>query len=592
MMIVFSLNSLLQYRLDMRLYRVLGTRLCAIATLFFFAGSVFAQFGDGTGQVRLPKLSTSPESGEAIALQSDGKIVVGGTCNEGPCVVRLNADGTIDTGFNAGGEYPGKAVITPWIGGSSTAGGKMRIIVDEDGRILLATTCRSVLNAPNRFCIARLTTSGALDPSFTAGAGASGAFYVPITNSDNSFRAMHIARWTTNTAETRRRIILVGACTTGFQCMAVLNYADGSLDSSFNPPDSALADGLFSWRLASTIGNFAVGVISQSGQDSNGKIVVAGGCLDGSARQICLTKFNTDGSFDLDFDGPTGGGNGAFVLAAFREPNNPNRVNQDPIDLVEADDGRYYLLCSHNNGAQLCVYRLNRDGSLDEAFDNGAPFPTIKGRVVFESNTGFGVRVQVDKTLDGLRGAPVIGADCNGPCITRFRGTGPIDTTLTGPNGDAAGQFYFDPGIFNDSVNDMLVNAVGEIFVVGQCNGQICVIKFKQEGSLFTSECRRNVDADANVSAASDGMAIVRWMRGYTGAPAIPPGLGYDIDGDGAIDASRDGLLLIRRMLGFEADGVMNGISFAAQARRQTWPQIESYLRTRCRVPVSPIVVP
>lgn len=568
-------------------------RFVASLVVTTLAASALAQFGDGRGQVRIPSTgtSTSPEFGEAIALQPDGKIVVGGDCLEGLCVLRLNADGTIDTTFNASGAYPGKVVL-PWLIGTSTSGITMRLAVDESNRILFATTCRVTTGDPNRFCIARLTPSGSLDASFTGPGGANGQFLIPVTTDNNTFRAMHIARWTTNTSEIRRRILLVGNCGVSFQCMAVLNYDTGALDGTFDPPNSALANGLFSWQIAPTGGNRARGVISQTGNDNNGKIVVAGSCTSGSTSSVCLTKFNTDGSFDSDFRGPDGNGSGAFVLYAFRAPGNPNLVDQVTLDIAEADDGRYYLLCSHNNNAQLCIYRLNRDGSLDESFDNGAPFPTINGRVVFDVNNYQGVRLGIDKTIDALRGAPVVASDCNGPCITRYRGTGPIDTNLTGPNGDAAGQFYFDPGEFNDAVNDMVVNNVGEIFVVGTCNGRICVIKFRQNGSLLTSECRREVDGIGLASAASDGMAIVRWMRGHTGGPAIPAGLGYDIDGDGAIVASRDGVLLLRGWLGMTGPALTAGVAFDTWANRKTPAQIESYLRYRCQIPVEPPPIP
>ncbi len=564
-------------------------RLSVVILAALFTNSVFAQFGDGTGQVRIPTngSSTSPEFGRAIALFPNGKIAVGGDCLEGVCVIRLNADGSIDTTFNSTGAYPGKVVL-PWLLGSSTAGITMRLAIDAQDRIVFATTCRVTTGDPNRFCVARITPSGALDASFTGPGSAIGQFLVPVTNDNNTFRALHLAQWMTNTGETRRRILLVGQCGTSFQCIAVLNDADGSLDGSFDPPNSALANGLFSWQISQSIGNRARGVLSQSGSDNNGKIVVAGSCSVGGTSSVCLTKFNTDGSFDSDFKGPDGTASGAFVLYAFRAPGNPNTVNQATLDIAEADDGRYYLFCSHDNSAQLCIYRLNRDGSLDQSFDNGGAFPNIKGRVMLDIGINSGVRLGIDRGIDALRGAPVVGVECNGPCIARVRGSGAVDTDLVGPNGDAAGQFYFDPGQFNDSVEDMAVNALGEIFTVGTCNGQVCVIKFKRDGGLLTSECRRNVDGDAAVSAASDGAAIVRWMRGATVTPPIPGGLGYDIDGDGAINASRDGVLLLRGWLGFSGSALTSGVDAVTHANRRTPAQIESYLRVRCRLPAVP----
>lgn len=564
-------------------------RYAAALLLAGLTSVAFAQFGDGKGQVRIPTngSSTSPEFGRAIALLPNGKIAVGGDCLEGLCVLRLNADGSIDTTFNPTGSYPGKVVL-PWLIGSSTAGITMRLAIDEQDRIVFATTCRVTTADPNRFCVARITPAGALDTSFTGPGAAAGQFLIPITSDNNTFRGMHLARWTTNTGEVRRRILLVGQCGVSFQCMAVLNGTDGSLDGTFDPPSSALANGLFSWQIASSGGNRARGVLSQSGIDNNGKIVVAGSCTVGSVSSICLTKFNTDGSFDSDFRGPDGTASGAFILYAFRAPGNPNTVQQSTIDLAEAEDGRYYLFCGHDNGAQLCIYRLNRDGSLDQSFDNGGAFPNIKGRVMLDLAGNDGVRLAIDRGIDANRGAPVVGVDCNGHCIARVRGAGATDTDLIGPNGDAAGQFAFDPGVFNDSLEDLAVNALGEIFTVGTCNGQICVVKFKRDGGLMSSACLRNVDGDASVSAASDGAAIVRWMRGGSVTPPIPGGLGYDIDGDGVINASRDGVLLLRGWLGFSGSALTAGVESATHANRRTPVQVESYLRVRCRLPAEP----
>src|SRR5262249_24079630 len=40
----------------------------------------------------------------AVALQPDGKIVAAGGCGSNPVLARLNADGTLDAGFGAGGK--------------------------------------------------------------------------------------------------------------------------------------------------------------------------------------------------------------------------------------------------------------------------------------------------------------------------------------------------------------------------------------------------------------------------------------------------------------------------------------------------------
>jgi len=97
----------------------------------------------------------------AIALQPDGRIVIGGAFTTGRGatlnrIARLNADGSLDTGFN-GGSDPG------------VNGGVEAIALQPDGKIVIGggfTTVGGVTQ--NR--IARLNTDGSLDTTFNAGA--------------------------------------------------------------------------------------------------------------------------------------------------------------------------------------------------------------------------------------------------------------------------------------------------------------------------------------------------------------------------------------------------------------------------------------
>ncbi|MGV3661762.1 MAG: Calx-beta domain-containing protein [Prosthecobacter sp.] len=99
---------------------------------------------------------------DCLALQTDGKIVVGGTFYFGSGgqrigLCRANSDGTLDTTFNGVVE------------GGHTAGntGEWQFIndvkVEMDGRILIAGDFTAFNNTP-RGGFARLTTTGALDP--------------------------------------------------------------------------------------------------------------------------------------------------------------------------------------------------------------------------------------------------------------------------------------------------------------------------------------------------------------------------------------------------------------------------------------------
>ena len=122
---------------------------------FGTGGIVTTDFGD--------QINSNVASADAVALQTDGKIlVVGGVpaSNGFPAaaVVRYNTDGSVDTSFGVAG------IATTSLIGSFSA-----VAVQSDGKIV-ATGPFSL-----DITVARFTSSGALDPTFgTAGIFTSG----------------------------------------------------------------------------------------------------------------------------------------------------------------------------------------------------------------------------------------------------------------------------------------------------------------------------------------------------------------------------------------------------------------------------------
>jgi uncharacterized delta-60 repeat protein len=103
---------------------------------------------------------------ETVTLQPDGKIIVGGGWNvagNGCCnfIVRLNADGIVDTTFNPG-TGAGSVVY-------STA-------LQPDGKILIGGVFPSYNGTPISR-IARLNANGSLDTSFNPGTGVNAAVF-------------------------------------------------------------------------------------------------------------------------------------------------------------------------------------------------------------------------------------------------------------------------------------------------------------------------------------------------------------------------------------------------------------------------------
>ena len=123
--------------------------------------------GDGVASFAFPR----PHSAASVAAQPDGKIVVAGSVpspgSESATldlfVLRLNADGTRDTSFGAGGE------VLIDLAGNETA---RRVLVQPDGKIVVAgitTTAGGLIpNPESHLMMVRLTSTGARDASFAA----------------------------------------------------------------------------------------------------------------------------------------------------------------------------------------------------------------------------------------------------------------------------------------------------------------------------------------------------------------------------------------------------------------------------------------
>ncbi len=106
-------------------------------------GTLDTTFGTG-GKVIQP-ISSADDKGYSLAIQTDEKILLGGTCDGDFCIARFNPNGTLDTTFGNGGK-----VIQP-IGSSDDEG--YSLAIQPDGKILLGGTCLGVSN--DDFCIAR-----------------------------------------------------------------------------------------------------------------------------------------------------------------------------------------------------------------------------------------------------------------------------------------------------------------------------------------------------------------------------------------------------------------------------------------------------
>jgi uncharacterized delta-60 repeat protein len=99
----------------------------------------------------------------AVGIQSDGKVIIGGSfTTNSPLarqyVARVNADGALDPNFDAG--YVG--------GGAIVGGGVNALAIQPDGMIIIGGSFTSI-NGYSRLGIARLNTNGVVDTTFVPG---------------------------------------------------------------------------------------------------------------------------------------------------------------------------------------------------------------------------------------------------------------------------------------------------------------------------------------------------------------------------------------------------------------------------------------
>jgi len=120
-------------------------------------------------------IGSSDDYGQTLAIQPDGKILLGGHCDNGSnldfCIARFNSNGTLDTTFGSSGK------VIQTIDSSNDWG--QSLVIQPDGKILLGGDCGS--RRYSYFCIARFNSDGTLDTSF----GSSGKVIHDIGSSDD-----------------------------------------------------------------------------------------------------------------------------------------------------------------------------------------------------------------------------------------------------------------------------------------------------------------------------------------------------------------------------------------------------------------------
>jgi uncharacterized delta-60 repeat protein len=274
-------------------------------------GSLDKGFGNGGKLTTEFQSFNSTEAAYALAIQSDGKIIVAGTCSSPLSVLnpvfgiaRYNTDGSLDMAFGNGG----KTTVT-LVEHSDFVEVVHALAIQSDGKIIVTGF------VSNDFGMARLNSDGNLDMSF----GVGGKVRTDIGNRTDD--ALSIA------VQPDGHILLAGRSIQGVstEALALARYdADGTLDNGFGIEGRVIAD-----FFPTGLGLFGDGlncVIFQS----DGKIIAAGRSAVVPMSDFGICRYNQDGTLDssfgsagkvvTDFGTSRFGGSRAVIYAIAQQP--------------------------------------------------------------------------------------------------------------------------------------------------------------------------------------------------------------------------------------------------------------------------------
>ncbi|MCC3160777.1 T9SS type A sorting domain-containing protein [Hymenobacter sp. 15J16-1T3B] len=411
---------------------------------------------------------------QALALQADGKILVGGSNavyysgTYAPGLTRINADGSVDASFNAG-----NAGFDPYIFGNPSI---RCLAVQPDGKILVGG---SMVNYNGQAIggLVRLNTDGTLDPSFSAGTGIQVAAGVGVVetilvqadghiviggtfSSYNGTAVNNMVRLTASgaldtsfgigtgpgglTSAVRSVVqqpdgkLLVGGTFTTFNGQPTGNVLrlnlDGTQDNTFQAGTPALSGGVYRIRLRPDGSLLLVGAFtSYNGTPRGG-----------------MAKVSSTGALDAGFATGSGLNAGGSVY-----------------DLVENSNGTFLTggtFTSYNGTARTGLALLSSGGALDAAYN---PVLEVRGTVSTTTllNNGQMVIVGAFSNFNGATvnnsGLHLINAD--GSYNSLIVPTPSTSTSYVQPNGTIyAGRLSGTSGNYTFTISRLLLSGAND----------------------------------------------------------------------------------------------------------------------------------
>jgi uncharacterized delta-60 repeat protein len=376
----------------------------------------------------------------AVAIQTDGKIVVCGNIGDNFAAVRYNGNGSLDTSFDGDGW-----VTTDFNGGPDHS---RAIAIQTDGKIVIAGNGRILGGSTNDFGVARYNTNGSLDTSFDG----DGKVLTDIQGNNDNVQDILI--------QPDGKVVVGGYSWGNNNKFGLARYnADGSLDTSFD------GDGKVVSAITTTE------LLNELAIQPDGKIIAAGTGAQG-ASPIVIARYNSDGSLDTSFDG-----DGTVVTFIVNPMCGANAVAIQPDGKIIA--AGYSAADAFTGTYDFALARFNPNGSFDTSFDvDGSVISNIYNYRINANAIAVqpdGKIIAVGKTLPG-------NLDRSDFAVNRYNPDGTLDSTF-----DGDGRVITDFGYYNDAAYAVAVQPDGKIVVAGQAPTISTIARYNANGSLDTS---------------------------------------------------------------------------------------------------------
>ena len=454
------------------------------------AGDLDPSFGVGG-------IATAPAVGfgytSAMAVQADGKIIAAGPDGKGLRIVRFNPDGSLDTGFGAGGsasaDLSSEDVFREL---------PIKVLLREDGRIVVVATFDNFYS-PAKVALLQYSPAGVLDPTF--GNGGIGVHTLPGTLVDTSDAVL----------QADGGVLVAGHAyfnATEYTDFMVHRFtASGVIDQAFGPGGFVKTDVSF--------GDEAFAMALQP----DGRFIVAGftdiDMAPGTVtfRVFALVRYMADGTLDTSF------GSGGRVMV---DPALGTAQESWCHEVIVLPDGRIAAagaVAYASNTTDAGVVRLLSDGQLDTSFSGD-------GRAIFaggDVSNGIGASRQSPSRLAVQANGRLLVADLD--VVLGVRPDGTLDPDF---HGDGIARI---PGPFTD----MTLQDDGKIVIAdfpSTPQGAFRVIRLLAENTPpalapAAVSVQRGTAPRATIGTAADASDPLGNLVVAPVAATVPPGLSF-----------------------------------------------------------------